>query len=287
MTPNSWFEDRVGILATKHQKERVIAPILATELGVNVVVPPDFDTDRFGTFTRDIARMGTQLEAARLKAREALELTGETLAIASEGAFFPHSAFPYISCDLEIVLFLDTVHQLEIIGQELSTETNFAQSTVQTLEQALNFAQNAGFPEHALVVMYSKNTQNHDEIFKGITQKEQLLDLVEFTLKHSSDGTAHLETDMRAMYNPKRMNVIEKATKNLIQKLDRHCPNCSFPGFDVIEQLRGLPCGLCSFPTSLIRAEIYRCKNCNFRHEKLFPYEVEFADPAQCQYCNP
>lgn len=287
MTHNFGFENRVGVLATKHRKEEVIAPILLVELGIQIIVPPNFDTDRFGTFTRDIARQGSQVEAAQLKAQNVLDLTGETLAIASEGSFFAHPAFPYIPCDREIVLLFDKANQLEVIGQELSTETNFARSTVRTIKEALNFADNVSFPQHGVVAMYSQTTRDRNEIFKGITDKEQFIDIVEFILKQSSEGTVHLETDMRAMYNPTRMKAIEKATQNLIEKLNCRCPNCSFPGFDVVERLPGLPCGYCYFPTSLIRSAIYHCKNCNFKHEKLFPTGIEYADPAQCQFCNP
>lgn len=68
----SWFQNRVCILATMHKKEQAIAPLLEKELEVKVVVPEAFNTDIFGTFTRDIKRLGTQLEAARLKAKKAL-----------------------------------------------------------------------------------------------------------------------------------------------------------------------------------------------------------------------
>ncbi|NEQ20607.1 MAG: hypothetical protein F6K28_15485, partial [Microcoleus sp. SIO2G3] len=97
MTKHPLFGDRMGVLATMHKKERVIVPLLEQELGIKVVVPENLDTDTFGTFTREIKRPGDQLQAAKLKAQKALELTGETLAFASEGTFAPHPAFPYIS----------------------------------------------------------------------------------------------------------------------------------------------------------------------------------------------
>jgi hypothetical protein len=82
MSINSPFENRIAVLATMHQKEKAIAPLLASELGMRAIVPAQFDTDRFGTFTREIERIGTQIEAARLKAQAALNLTGEMIAIA-------------------------------------------------------------------------------------------------------------------------------------------------------------------------------------------------------------
>ena len=248
---HSWFENRIAVIATMHQKERVIAPLLETVLGIKIKVSSQFDTDHFGTFTREIKRIRTQIEAARLKAQKVLEITGESIAIASEGSFYPHPAFPFLSCDREIVLLLDKSHQLEIIGQEISTETNHSHQQVKTIQEALEFAQKVGFPEHGLVVMVSQHSTNKNEIVKGIITEEMLIESIEFALKQSLTGTIHIETDMRAMYNPTRMKVIEKTTRNLIEKLNRFCPQCSYPGFDVVERRSGLPCGWCSSPTSL------------------------------------
>ena len=38
------------VIATKHKKEEVIAPILEKELGVICVTPIGLDTDKLGTF---------------------------------------------------------------------------------------------------------------------------------------------------------------------------------------------------------------------------------------------
>lgn len=287
MTDSPWFQNRTVVIATKHHKDKVIAPLLTEAFNLNVIIPQDFDTDQFGTFTRDIQRRGTQIEAARLKAEAILEQTGESLAIASEGSFAPHPAFPFISANREIVLLLDKQHDLMIYGEELSTETNHNHQTVKTLEEALEFAEKIGFPEHGLVVMFDPDSQHPEQIFKGIQSQEELIKTVQLVLQESPSKTAHLETDMRAMCNPTRMKVIEKATENLIKKLNQFCPQCNFPGFDIYESKSGLPCSWCSTPTSLILAEIYQCYHCNFQQEQLFPNNIKTADPAYCSYCNP
>ena len=105
------FTNRVAVLATMHQKELVMAPILE-ELGLKVIVPANFNTDTFGTFTREVKRPGTQIEAARIKAQKVLEITGETIAVASEGSFAPHPSLPYISSNREIVLLIDKENDL-------------------------------------------------------------------------------------------------------------------------------------------------------------------------------
>ena len=278
------FNNRVAVLASMHKKERVIAPLLEKELGVKVKVP-QIDTDRFGSFTREIERCGSQIEAARLKAEQALLLTGESLGIASEGSFAPHPSLPYISCNREIVILLDRENNLEIIGEELSTDTNHDRIKVRDIEQAFEFAKKIGFPEHGLIVMLNDRPKNSDEIIKGIRTEKQLIEAINYSLTKSPNGTV-IETDMRAMYNPTRMKNIEKATHNLLEKLNSFCPKCSTPGFDIIQRIPGLPCEWCNTPTILTKTTIYKCQKCGFSKEKLFP-NGEHANPSQCMYCNP
>ncbi|GET43336.1 DUF6671 family protein [Microseira wollei] len=281
------FSNRVGVLATMHQKQRVMAPILSRELGITVLVPENFDTDRFGTFTRDIKRAGSQVEAARFKAIAAIEVTGEAIAFASEGTFGPHPQLPGLSLNREIVIFIDKKHEIEIIGQSACLETNFNSKTVQNIAQAYAFAKQVGFPEHGLVVMVNKPAENQPQIIKGIVSDEQLIEAVTLGLSQSRDGSVQIETDMRAHYNPTRMKNIEKATLDLIGKVNQLCPQCSWPGFDLVDRKIGLPCAVCSFPTEMTLAVIYQCKKCGLAEEKLFPEGRETADPARCSYCNP
>lgn len=281
------FSKRVGVIATMHQKEKVIAPLLEQELEIRTLVPPDFNTDVFGTFTREIKRHGTQIAAAKLKAETALKLTGETLAVASEGSFVPHPLVPYIYSNREIVILVDKQNEIEIIGEEFSLETNFNYQIVDNLQEAYDFAAKIGFPEHGLVMSWEdKSTQNR-EIIKGITTEAKFQATINIALKNSVNGKVNLETDMRALYNPTRMQNIAKATFNLLTKIKSLCPNCSAPGFAITEKIAGLPCGMCSMPTSLTLAVIYQCQKCGFKQEKLFTEHGEFADPAQCNYCNP
>lgn len=281
MAQLSVFDRRVAVLATMHRKEEIIAPLLEPALGIQVQVPVGIDTDRFGTFTRDIKRKGTQIEAARQKVRYALELTGESLAIASEGSFFPDPLLPFGVCDREIVLFYDRQQKLEAIGEVLSREVNHQGATVSTLAEAVEFAEKVGFPDQGLVVM--SDAQTPEGMVKGIRQRELLEDALNRIL--ARQATAYLETDLRAMHNPKRREAIALATQNLIEKLQQFCPQCQLPGFDVTDTRRGLRCGLCSLPTSLIQAYIYQCQGCGYREES--PVQVEVADPTYCSYCNP
>ncbi|NJL40424.1 MAG: hypothetical protein HC833_22980 [Leptolyngbyaceae cyanobacterium RM1_406_9] len=283
--PQDLFCNRTGVLATMHRKEQAIAPILEQHLGVQVIVPEGFNTDEFGTFTRDIERSGDQRNAARLKAERAMALTGLTLAIASEGSFGPHPAMPFVACDQEIVLLSDRTHHLEIVGQAISTETNYSQKSIKSLESAFTFAQQVGFPTHGLVAMSEAQPTRSSQIIKGIMEEAQLTEAVDWLLKKF--GQAHLETDMRAMYNPMRMKVIAQAAEDLVHKINQRCPQCGCPGFAAAERKVGLPCALCGSPTNSTLALVHRCIKCDFSNVTYFPNGQEFADPTYCFRCNP
>jgi predicted Zn-ribbon and HTH transcriptional regulator len=260
---------------------------LKEHLEINVIVPQGLNTDVFGTFTREIKRPDTQIITARLKAKKALEMYDEEIAIASEGSFAPHPLIPYIYANREIIIFLDQENDLEIIGEVFSMETNFNHQTISSLEEAEEFAQKVGFPEHGLVISFDNISTGTTEFIKGITSKENLINSVETAIKNTSDNKFHIETDMRAMYNPTRMKNIAFATQDLINKINSLCPQCHTPGFMINQKIPGLPCELCHQPTSLIKAVIFQCQKCNFTQQQLFPNNQEFADPSLCEYCNP
>lgn len=286
MNCGSWFVDRTAILATMHRKESVMAPILEQGLGLRVVVPDGLDTDRFGTFTREIERSGSQLEAARQKAHYTMELTGATLAIASEGAFFPHPACPWLSSNRELVLLVDRQHGLEIVGETVTTETNFAHRSVASAADALDFAQTVGFPEHGLVVMPKPEWPTAAQRFKGIRHPDQLVQAVTDLLA-AGFGSVHVETDMRAMHNPTRMKAIAEATQQLVKTALHQCPNCSYPGFAIVAHEQGLPCAWCQLPTSVVKLARRQCQHCRFTQDEMFPNGITVADPTWCSHCNP
>ncbi len=287
------FRNRIGVLATMHRKEQVIAPILETELGLQIEVPLGLDTDALGTFTREIPRQGSQLEAARAKIARGLELTEASVGIASEGTFGPHPAAPWIPQACEIVVLMDQQHNLEIWGQDVSTETNFSHRIVATVAEALTFADQIGCPTHGVIAALPEAmtaaglAREPGAIHKGITDRDVLIETVTSLLDRSSTGRVHIEADMRAMFNPTRMQAIERATQDLIRIVQQTCPNCGWPGFRIVERKSGLRCGSCGLPTAGIRAVIYGCQRCSYRQEILYPNGVDVADPATCAYCNP
>ncbi len=291
MSASSFFANRAVVIATMHHKEQAIAPLIESALCVKTQVPDNFDTDRLGTFTRDIQRPADQLATARLKAEAALALTGESIAIASEGSFGPHPQIPFAACDRELVVLLDTQHQLEIVGEALSTQTNFQGQTIRSVQAALDFAKAVGFPEHGLVVMDSEIAEGvsspSSAIAKGITTEASLIEAVTLALERSPNREAHIETDMRALYNPTRMQVIGEATAALVQNIEQLCPNCGYPGFTITQRYPGLPCSLCQAATLLTLSAVHKCKRCRFQQSRQFPDGNQFADPTYCPCCNP
>ncbi len=281
---NAFFQGRSAVLLTKHGKEQVIKPTLENAVGIHVIVETRFDTDRFGTFTREIERPGSQLDTVRLKARKGMELTGLDIGLASEGSFGPHPVMPWVPWNVEIVLLVDQKENLEICGEYASFNTNYAHVIVSNFQEAENFARKVGFPEHWLVLR--PDNERHQSIFKDINDWEHLKEAVAWGIAKSTVGKVFLETDMRAHANPTRMGNIQKAAENLVQKIKKQCPRCGTPGFSVTDRKKGLPCEWCGRPTEEIRAVVYTCARCGFSQEEIKDPD-ERAPAGCCQYCNP
>jgi hypothetical protein len=273
------------VIATMHHKEQVLGPAVERAWGLRPIVPPAFDTDRFGTFTRDRDRAGDQRATARTKAIAALEQTGAAIALASEGSFGPHPTLPFAAVNYELVLLLDRASGLELVGEALSLETNYRQATVRDWAAVDRFAQEVGFPDHGLVVSLGNPAQS-PSVVKGIRDPATLRDVAADYLARSPDGTLWLETDMRAMHNPRRMQVIAQAMDNLLEKAQSTCPNCGWPGFWITQRLPGLPCEACGWPTALVRLHRWTCEHCGYQRSDDFP-QGQTADPAHCPACNP
>jgi hypothetical protein len=59
------------VLASMHRNEEAISPPFQTILGVDVAAVPGLDTDELGSFSGEIARVGTMGEVAIRKAGSA------------------------------------------------------------------------------------------------------------------------------------------------------------------------------------------------------------------------
>lgn len=279
----NYFQNRQMLIATKHEKEKVITPLLEKELGVKCFVPENFDTDVLGTFTGEIERKDGPVTTLRNKCLMAMEKYSCDLAVASEGSFGPHPNLFFVNADDELVMLIDRKNEIEIIARELSTETNFNGSEIKSEKQLKDFAQQTKFPSHSLILRNEKDCCK--KIVKGISDWEILMNTYKEIVQ--TFGSAYAETDMRAMHNPSRMKVIEKASEKLVAKIFSQCSQCGTLGFDITEVKRGLPCNSCGFPTDSSLSYVYVCRKCSHKVEKMYPNNKTSEEPMYCQICNP
>lgn len=280
------IEGKTAVLATMHGKERVIQPLLEAELGLRVRLLQGFDTDRFGTFSREIPRAGSQLDAARAKIAAAFEHDSQAaVGIASEGSFGPHPYIPFAALGREIVVLIDRESGLELVGHHADPSPSFAHQTVTDAAAATAFAERVGFPGQGVIVIGTAGGEPAPDRFLSKTIETAAGLAAAVTEAVSICGAAHIETDMRAHRNPRRMGAIEQAALDLVRRYRSPCPACARPGFAVTERLAGLPCAWCGEPTNAVRVEVMLCAGCGHRVER--PVEAVAADPGVCNRCNP
>lgn len=277
------FQNRKLLIATKHGKEQVIAPLVEQALGVSCFVTTKFDTDTLGTFSGEVPRKEDALSTLRNKCLLAMGKNGCELGIANEGSFGAHPSVFFAAADDELMIFIDLQNEIEIVVREISMNTNFKALSTNNEAELLAFANEVKFPSHGLIMKPEEN--DYSKIIKGITTWDDLKQHFQEFL--AEFGCVYLETDMRANFNPTRMQVIEKATLKLVQAIHSKCPNCQMPGFVVTEALSGLPCSWCHEPTNSTLLYKYTCKKCDFTNEHYFPHQKTEEDPAYCDFCNP
>lgn len=274
--------ERIALL-TKHGKEQTIAPVLEAVLGCRIERVAGYDTDQLGTFTGEIPRAGTQLEAARRKARIGMELSGLPLGLASEGSFGPDPFAGMFPWNVEMVVLVDDRREIEVVGLGQG-RASFSQRLVADWAAAEAFARAAEFPGHQLVAR--PEGPDDPRIRKGIDSWADLEAAFVRAQGQAANSLVFLETDLRAHANPTRREVIRLAAEDLAARLSSPCPACGRPGFWIVDRVPGLPCAACGSPTRESRAEIHGCLSCAHR-ETRERTDARHADPGRCDYCNP
>ncbi len=271
------------VLLTKHKKETVIQPLLEKETGCKVIVESRFDTDKLGTFSREIKRKQSQKKTALRKIKLGIRLTKKDIGVASEGSFGMH---PYLSIpwNIEIVALFDRINRVLVTGVYESAQTNHNHIVTDNFDEALAFSESIGFPDHFVIVRPHQGKTKH--IIKGINNAECFADAFYWSKTKSQSNKVLIETDMRAFANPTRMKCIEKATLNLITNINMICPCCGAPGFVVVERIKGLPCASCKMPGESILKNIHKCQKCKHVVEEMYP-QGRFSSPQYCHHCNP
>lgn len=279
------FRGRWAAVGTMHDKERAIAPPLCRWFDMTVTKAPGVDTDALGTFTGEIARKGTIIDAARQKAKWAIARTGAPIGIGSEGSFGPDPFVPFVTSGLEVLLLHDAASGQEIVMQK-QTKTNFAHMIVGDPDRLDEFLLRIGFPEHAVIVR-PEEARDNSLIHKGLQNREAVAEAVRIVAARNGTSRIIIETDMRAHLNPTRMAAIERTARWLALKTARCCPNCRYPGFGTVDVVRGVPCGGCRTPTRQIKAEVFGCQACGYRIDRRVRSGNLRSDPQWCEFCNP
>lgn len=280
--PSCYAGRRVALL-TQHHKETVIAPVLEPALGCTVELVTGFDTDTLGTFTRDRPRPGSQLEAARRKARAGMALAGSPFGLASEGSFGPDPYTGIQQWNVEMLVWIDEEQGLEIVGlaQGAASGGHLLSGEWSALAA---FAESVGFPQQQLVLR--PDCPDDLRIDKGIAGWAQLRACFEAQRAEATSARVFAEPDWRACASAQRMRRIGEAAADLLGRLLSCCPACDAPGYWVGERLKGLPCAECGLPTAHYRGEVWACLRCDHRAQ-VARTDRRLADPAHCDYCNP
>lgn len=264
------------MLGTRHEKEHVIGPALAA-VGLRIVVEP-LDTDLFGTFTGEIERLSDPITTCTAKARAAMAAAGSSLGLASEGSFYPHPDSFAVTVDAETLVLVDDDNALVIIETVTSLDTPASRITVHPGQDLSSFLARSGFPAQAMIV----RPPSGPPVVKGIVDVDLLAAAV--TAAAAIDGSAVVETDLRAHQSPARRLVIASAARRLARRLATHCTSCQAPGFGRRTLVPGLPCADCSTPTREIYCARLACVACDHVEEIA---TAGLAAPRWCPFCNP
>jgi hypothetical protein len=284
--PVARFAGRTLAIATIHGKERAIGPAFLRILPLaafNAI--PDVDTDRFGTFSGDVRRTMDPLEACIAKARHGAAVSGADLVCASEGSFGPYPPAPFLTCDEEVLVLYDARDDRVFHHRHVALETVFGGEHCTSVAAVEAFAARMRFPAHGLVLRPQEQWRPGDVLYKGLHDALELRARAEGLI--AAHGACWVETDMRAMANPTRMNVIAEAAGRFADELARVCPACGARWFRISSTRSGLPCELCGWPTEGIRAYIRSCVECGHSAAEDRPDGRTTADPRHCPNCNP
>jgi hypothetical protein len=276
------YQGKTVACLTQHGKVPLISPILEPALGCQVVQATGYDTDSLGTFTGEVKRLESQIDTARRKARIGMDLTGLSIGLASEGAFGADPFGGLMPWNIEVLIWLDDEHQLEVVGIAQGPARHL-QRVVRSLEELDTFCLEAGFPEHHLVLRPQSPTNSWTR--KGLQRWDELHRAFEECQQESNNQWVQAEHDLRAFCNPTRQRMIQQAAMDLLKKIQSSCPQCSRPGFYITGHTSGLPCRACGHPTRLARSFLWRCASCKYSRE--VDHVDLYANPGQCDICNP
>lgn len=281
VNPHPFFGKRIEF-ATKHEKEKILAPLFL-ELGLSCRATP-VDTDEFGTFTGEIERTGGVRETLRKKNQAATKLSGERFFLASEGSFGPHPIIGFVQTDLESLLFWDRDNNCEIYAEYLGKVPVHDERTHGPRDDFRAFLKEIDFPNHGIIV---RPENLYQPIIKGLHNERAVGQAMLDCFMASKTAKVVLAADLRANHNPTRRKAILEAGRVLIEKIKSLCPKCFYPGFGISRGVPGLICTLCGEPSPIAKAVIWTCVKCAYEEERPRPDGITSIDSSECENCNP
>lgn len=278
-----YANQRIG-LATIHAKEQAVAPPFRRLLGAEVVLAPDVDTDRLGTFSGEVPRPGPIVETCALKAEMTFRTLDVDCAIASEGSYGPIDRVPLNPAGVETMAFIDRRRGVRIIETLATHRTNWRLWRFKARDPLAPAAVKAmGFPEYGVFVICGSDDRHP---IKGLSTVDDVVAAIDQEASRSEDGQAIVISDMRAHRNPMRMKVLRALAWKLARRLQRLCPACEAPGFGHIESRRGLPCECCGEPTDWIDFEVDGCSACGHATARSRRDGRRTAPKLSCRACR-
>lgn len=282
MTARHPLDGAVAVLATKHGKGRLVAPVMRERLGLEVI-EAEVDTDQFGTFAGDRPRVDPPVATAIAKARLGMQSSGVPVGLASEGTIGPDPAVILMTSDTEVLVLVDDERGLVVWEGFRSFDIRAATAVVSGNDDLAEFLSRAGFPEHQLICQPSTAMT---PVFKGIASLDELRRAIGVCAEASSDGLARVGSDFRAHCSPSRQLVIGQVAIRLADRLLTLCPHCQAPGWGRIRFLRGLPCRCCAtWVADAPRGFILGCAGCGAEVDQ--PSGADSVEPGSCPNCNP
>ena len=284
MQPHS-FRDSHIIFATNHGKVVAAREPFEDILGAKVEEIP-IDSDSLGTFSGEIERPGSMLDALRGKIRLAQNRTEASLILASEGSFTSADGFGLLVHGIEMLMLTDTQTGVEIVEQHISYQTNYATATLRSVSDLHEFLQRIQFGSHALA-LYPEGLPLAGNVHKGITEIGEAERAFHFCYSISPSQAVIGMSDMRAHLNPTRMREIQACCELLAKRLNTLCPRCKSGGFGLTAIVPGLACSECGSPTQRTRGELHSCPFCGEQRELARSDGKTSVLASECEWCNP
>lgn len=279
------FRDVTVVFATNHGKARAAVDPFQRVLN-SVITELPIDSDSLGTFSGEIERRGTMLDALKAKVKLARESTPERFVLVSEGSFSTTVGFGLIAQGIEMLLLHDADTGAEVLEQHISWDTNYATALLSTREDLERFLTSIAFGSHG-VVLYPHGVSPRERVYKGLVTLDEAERAFTASLAASPEAKVFAMSDMRAHFNPTRMSAISACCELLVKRLATACPKCQSGGFGLVATVPGLPCAGCGAPTQRAKAERHGCVVCGATVTMERSDGVKSVDPTECEFCNP